>query len=181
MATVEALKKQWFVMRDLKRRNSNVLAIHDLSEAGLEVFSPMKQMVMTIGGKKQRRDVPVIQDLLFVHEAKPELDPYVEKYPRLQYRYQHGRTRHEPMTVPEIEMERFIHAVSNTDNPVYYSPGELTRSMYGKRIRIVGGVLDSYEGCLLSVRGMRKRRLIVEIHNLIAAAVEVQPDFIQFI
>ena len=67
---MEAPAKQWFVMRDLKRRNANNLAIHDLTKAGLEVFTPMTQMVMNIGGKRQRRDVPVIQDLLFVHETK---------------------------------------------------------------------------------------------------------------
>lgn len=166
-------------MRDLKRRNSNVLAIHDLTEAGLEVFTPMKQMVMTIGGKRQRRDVPVIQDLLFVHESKVNLDPYVVKFPRLQYRFVLGKSQHAPMTVREEDMQRFIHAVSHTETPIYYKPGELTPAMYGKKIRIVGGILNNYEGKLLSVKGMRKRRLIVEIPNLIAAAVEVEAEFIQ--
>ena len=64
-------------MRDLKRRNSNSLAINYLKEAGLEVFTPMTQMIMTIGGRRQRREVPVIQDLLFVHETKEFLDPFV--------------------------------------------------------------------------------------------------------
>ncbi len=166
-------------MRDLKRRNSNVLAIHDLTKAGLEVFTPMTQMVMTIGGRRQRRDVPVIQDLLFVHESKADLDPFVDKYPRLQYRFVLGKSQNEPMTVREEDMQRFIHAVSNTRTPIYYKPGELTPSMYGRKVRIIGGTLDNYEGKLLSVKGMRRRRLIVEIPNLIAAAVEVEPEFIQ--
>ncbi|MDE5627404.1 MAG: transcriptional regulator, partial [Candidatus Amulumruptor sp.] len=75
---MEASEKQWFVMRDLRRRNSNTLAIHELAQAGVEVFTPMTQMVMKIGGRKQRREVPVIQDLLFVHETKDALDPFVE-------------------------------------------------------------------------------------------------------
>ena len=132
-------------MRDLKRRNSNVLSIHDLTEAGLEVFTPMTQMVMTIGGRRQRREVPVIQDLLFVHESKSVLDPYVDKYPRLQYRFVLGKSQNEPMTVREEDMKRFIHAVSNTDAPIYYKPGELTPAMYGKKVRIVGGILNNYD------------------------------------
>ncbi len=171
----------WFVMRDLKRRNANNLAIHDLTKAGLEVFTPMTQMVMNIGGKRQRRDVPVIQDLLFVHETKTALDPYVAKYPNLQYRYQLGKTINEPMTVPDAEMQRFMHAVGTTDEPLYYQPGELTEAMHGKNVRIIGGLLNGYEGRLLSVRGMRKRRLIVEIPGLVTAAVEVEPEFIQLI
>lgn len=178
---METSGKQWFVMRDLKRRNSNTLAIHDLQKAGLEVFTPMTQMLMTIGGRRQRRNVPVIQDLLFVHDAKENIDPYVAKYPNLQYRYQLGKTKEDPMTVRDEDMERFIFAVGNTESYEYYRPGELTKAMYGKKVRIVGGMLDRYEGYLLSIKGMRKRRLIIELPGLITAAIEVQPDFIQII
>lgn len=178
---MESSEKQWFVMRDLKRRNANTLAIHELANAGLEVFTPMVQMIMTIGGRRQRRDVPVIQDLLFVHEAKAVLDSYVEIYPTLQYRYQLGKTINEPMTVRLEEMDRFMFAVNNSETTLYYKPGELTREMYGRNVRIVGGVLDTFEGRLLSVRGMRKRRLLIELPNLITAAVEVRPEFIQIL
>lgn len=178
---MEASKKQWFVMRDLRRRNSNTLAIHELAQAGVEVFTPMTQMVMKIGGRKQRREVPVIQDLLFVHETKDALDPFVEVSPNLQYRYQLGKTKNEPMTVRNRDMERFIFAVRNTETPVYYKPGEITEAMYGRQVRIIGGLLNNYSGRLLSVKGMRTRRLIVEIPALITAAVEVEPEFIQFV
>ena len=173
--------KQWFVMRDLKRRNANNLAIHDLADAGLEVFTPMTQMVMKIGGRLQRRDVPLIQDLLFVHETKASLDPYVDRLPTLQYRYQRGRSVNEPMTVGTEEMDRFIFAINHTESPIFYKPGELTESMYGKSVRIVGGILDNYEGRLLSIRGKRKKHLIIELPNLIAAAVEVEPEYIRLL
>ena len=176
-----AFEKQWFAMRDLSRRNSNRMAHHELREAGLEVFTPMTEILLTIRGKKQRRVVPVIQDLLFVHETKEKLDPYVARYPSLQYRYALGRSANEPTVIREDEMTRFINAVSNTENPRYYMPGELTRSMYGKKVRIIGGPLDKYEGKLLSIKGMRTMRLIVEIPNLIATAVEVAPQYIQFV
>lgn len=78
-------------------------------------------------------------------------------------------------------MRQFIMAVSNTENPKYFMPGELTQTMYGKKVRIIGGVLDSYEGKLLSIKGMRTKRLIVEVSNLISAAVEVAPQYIQFV
>lgn len=178
---MDASEKQWFVMRDLKRRNAKNLAIHELTKAGLEVFTPMTQMVMNIGGRIQRRDVPVIQDLLFVHESKGILDQYVEKYPTLQYRYQLGKSINEPMTVCNKEMDRFIFAISNSESPIFYKPGELTKSMYGKSVCIVGGILDNFEGQLLSIKGKKKRHLIIELPNLIAAAVEVQPEFIKLL
>lgn len=174
-------ERKWFVMRDLKRRNSNNLAIHDLGNAGLEVFTPMTQMIMTIGGSRQRRDVPVIQDLLFVYETKETVDMFVATSPTLQYRYQRGKTKDDPMTVRDDEMERFIFAVGHTESAIYYKPGEITDAMYGKKVRIVSGALDGYEGRLLSVKGMRKRRLIVELPGFISAAVEVAPEYIQLL
>lgn len=178
---MKSTEKQWFVMRDLKRRNAKSIAILELTEAGLEVFTPMTQMIMTIGRRRIRREVPVIQDLLFVHEAKQTLDPYVQMYPTLQYRYQLGKSADEPMTVRAEEMNRFISAVSNTESTLYYKPGELTEDMYGTNVRIIGGPLDSCEGRLLSVRGMRKRRLLIELPSLITAAVEVEPEYIHIL
>ena len=53
--------------------------------------------------------------------------------------------------------------------------------MVGRAVRIIGGPLDGYEGRLLRLRGARAKRVIVELPNLIALAVEVQPEFIQLI
>ena len=85
------------------------------------------------------------------------------------------------MIVRNEEMARFIFAVNHTETPLYYRPGEITEAMYGKKVRIMGGMLDQYEGRLLSVKGMRKRRLIVELPGLITAAVQVEPEFIEII
>lgn len=173
--------KQWFALRDLSRRNSNRMAYQELHDAGLEVFTPLTEMILTIRGRKQRRKVPVIQDMLFVHATREDLDPYVAANPMLQYRFLRGNKANEPAVVREEEMNRFILAVSNTENPRYYMPGELARSMYGRKVRIIGGVFDRFEGKLLSVKGMRKKCLIVEIPNMIATTVEVNPQYIQII
>ena len=53
--------------------------------------------------------------------------------------------------------------------------------MYGRMIRIEGGPLDGYEGRLLSIRGSRVKRLIVEIPGLLVAAVEGDPEYIRLL
>ena len=50
--------------------------------------------------------------------------------------------------------------------------------MIGKKVKIIGGPLNGYEGNLLFIRGSRKKRLIVEIPGFLTAAVEVDPEFI---
>ena len=165
--------KRWYVMRDLKRSNAALPAYKQLAALNIELFTPMKQRLTVVGGKKIRKEVPFLQDLLFVYAMREELDAIVQSIPTLQYRFIKGGRYCEAMTVRNREMERFIHAIRNTDNPRYYSPEEITPAMQGRRVRIVGGPLDNYEGCLLTVRGSRSKRLLLEIPNLVATGIEI--------
>ena len=165
--------KRWYVMRDLKRSNAALPAYKQLAALNIELFTPMKQRLTVVGGKKIRKEVPFLQDLLFVYAMREELDAIVQSIPTLQYRFIKGGRYCEAMTVRNSEMERFIHAIRNTDNPRYYSPEEITPAMQGRRVRIVGGPLDNYEGCLLTVRGSRSKRLLLEIPNLVATGIEI--------
>ena len=78
-------------------------------------------------------------------------------------------------------MERFMLAVANDKSPRFYAPGEITDSMIGRKVRIVGGPLNGFTGNLLSVKGMRTKRLIISLSGMFSAAVEVENDFIEFI
>ena len=98
---------------------------------------------------------------------------------KLQYRYIYGGFM-EPMTVREADMERFILAVTSSVSSKYYRPEEITPAMRNRRIRIIGGPLHGYEGSV-SVRGTTVKRLLVELPMLLAAAVEVEPEFIQLL
>lgn len=113
MATSEGEKQTcWYVMRDLKRANAKLPAYKQLLNEHFEVFTPMKEQLSVHGGKRTREEVPFIQDLLFVHDTQEAIDPFVEKYPTIQYRFQKGGGYKNPMTVADADMERFIHAVS---------------------------------------------------------------------
>lgn len=182
MSTSTTLQQvEWFVMRDLKRSNAKLPAYKDLQAKEIKVFTPMRWCLRTLQGKKVREEVPFIQDLLFVHSTRQQLDPLVEGTPTLQYRYLRGAAYCTPMTVPTTEMERFILAVSTSESPRYYLPEEITPAMHGRRIRIVGGPLNGHEGSLLTTRGSRTKRLLVELPQLLAVSIEVNPEYIQII
>ncbi|MDE7374195.1 MAG: UpxY family transcription antiterminator [Odoribacter sp.] len=165
--------KRWYVMRDLKRSNAALPAYKQLAALNVELFTPMKQRLTVIGGKKVRKEVPFLQDLLFVYATREKLDTLVQSIPTLQYRFIKGGKYCEAMTVRNREMEHFIHAIRSTDNPRYYTPEEITPAMQGRRVRIIGGPLDNYEGCLLTVRGSKSKRLLLEIPNLISTGIEI--------
>lgn len=171
---------QWFVMRDLKRRNAKLPAYKLLEGLRIKVFTPMVWKLVVRHGKRSKEEVPFMQDLLFVHDTRQTVDLIVEKYDTVQYRYVRGGYKI-PMTVRESDMQRFIHAVESSENPRYYMPKEITPDMIGREVRIVGGPLDGYEGCLQKIQGSHVKRLFVELPNLLAAAVEVKPEYIQLL
>lgn len=171
---------QWFVMRDLKRGNAKQPAYKLLDELKIRFFTPMVWKLRIRQGKHIRQQVPFIPDLLFVYDSRKVLDPIVERVATLQYRFVKGGNR-QPMTVRNADMERFIRAVDAMNNPCFYTPEEIKPDMLGKNVRIVGGLLDGYEGRLQKMQGSRIKRLFVELPNLLTAAVEVQPEFIQLL
>ena len=171
----------WFVMRDLKPRHAKLPAYKRLKELGIKCYTPTEHRLVVVNGKRVDREVPFMQDLLFVKGTRALLDPVIATTPKLQYRYQKGAGYCEPMIVPDSDMDRFIYAVNGMDLPRYYLPEELTPSMFGRKIRIIGGYLDGYEGYLLTTRGSRVKRLLVDLPNWITAAVEVNPEFIQLL
>ena len=173
--------KSWFVMRDLKRPNAHLPGYKLLESLGVTYYTPMHWVLTTRGAQKKREYRPFIPDLLFVHETRQNLDAIVSKTPTLQYRFVKGGAYQEVMVVPEAEMNRFMHAVGSVGNPRYYLPSEITPDMCKRRIRIVGGNMDGYEGKLLSVRGSRVKRLLVELSTYLVAAVEVNPEYIQLL
>ena len=170
--------RQWFVMRDLKKGNAKQPAYKLLGELKIRFFTPMVWKLRIRQGKRVRQQVPFMPDLLFVYDSRKVLDPLVEQIATLQYRFVKGGN-HQPMTVRNADMERFIRAVDAMNNPCFYTPEEINPDMLGKKVRIVGGLLDGYEGCLQKMQGSRIKRLFVELPNLLTATVEVQPEFIQ--
>lgn len=172
-------RKEWFVLRDLKRTNARLPAYKELPTRGVEVYTPMQWRISVRAGRRIREQVPYMSDLLFAHTCREALDPIVELTPTLQYRYVRGAGYCVPMTVGEAEMERFIHAARQSAAPRFYAPSELTPQMRGRTVRILEGPLADYEGKLVTVRGSKTRRLLVEIPGLIAVAVEVEAEYVE--
>ena len=167
-------------MRDLKRANAKLPAYKQLAEAHIEVFTPMRWRIATRRGAQIREEKPFVRDLLFAHATRSILDPIVERTPTLQYRYVRGAYC-QPMVVKDKDMQRFIGAVEASDTPRFYLPGELSAAQCGQMIRIIGGPLNGYEGRLLSIRGSKTKRLLIELPGILSVGVEVEPEYIQLI
>lgn len=171
----------WYVMRDLRRANAKEHAVDILAARGYEVFTPLVVRTKKVGAQKVTVKRPFITDLLFVHATRMALDPVVSELDFLQYRFVRGGRMGEVMQVREDEMQAFMRAVSSDAPFQYFKPEEVSPAMYGKKIRIVGGTLDGLEGRLMSRRGSKVRRLLVDMGGLLSAGVEVEPEYIQLV
>lgn len=173
-------EKRWYVLRDLKRPNAKLPGYQLLQEKSIRMFTPMRWHLVTRQGHKVRVQRPFMQDLLFAYDTHSVLEQLLTPVDTLQFRYVKG-VRRTPMVVPNVDMERFIHAVELSDTPLFFTPEEVTPDMLNRRIRIIGGPLDSYEGSLLTFRGSKVKRLLVNLPGFLFAGVEVNPDYIQLL
>lgn len=173
---------KWFALRDLKRVNAHDPAYMMLAREGFEVFTPMRWRVVKRLNKTRKEEVPVVQDLLFVHSTKHLLDPVITNTPTLQYRYVRGGGYKESIIVRDDEMNRFITAVQSSPSLRYYALDEVTADMIGRTVQICGGPLNGFEAPLMKVRGAKKKRIFVELKGFLAASVELTEfDYLQFV
>ena len=176
---------RWYVLRDLARPNAKNPAYKQLQampELADCVFIPMKQRIFMEFGKRVVRFVPFMPDLVFVHKTKEELDPIVSEMSLLQYRYVRGGKQYEAMSVRAKDFEKFKEAVEQTDNVEYFSYDEVSPRLYGKHIRIIGGRLNGFEGRLMSKRGSKFKRLLIDLQECnLSAAIQVESEYIQLL
>ena len=183
MGAEKTSEDRWYVLRDLARPNAKNPAYKQLQampEMKDCVFVPLKQHVFMKFKKCEVCFIPYMPDLVFVHKSREELDPIVRKMELLQYRYVRGGKQFEAMSVRAEDFKKFKDAVERTDNVEYYSYEEVSPQLYGKQIRIIGGPLNGFEGRLMSKKGSKFKRLLIDLRECnLAAAIQVESEFIQ--
>ena len=176
---------RWYVLRDLARPNAKNPAykqLQEMPEMADCVFIPLKQRVFTEFGKRVVRYIPYMTDLVFVHKPKKELDPIVSSMHLLQYRYVRGGKQFEALSVADKDFRMFREAVEQTDNVEYFSYDEVSPHIYDKQIRIIGGRLNGFEGRLMSKRGSKDKRLLIDLQECnLSAGIQVESEYIQLL
>ena len=185
MGVEKTTEDRWYVLRDLARPNAKFPAYKQLQampEMAGCVFIPLKQRVFTEFGKRVVRLVPYLPDLIFVHKSREELEPIVQQINGLQFRYVRGGKQYEALAVRHDAMQRFIKAVEQTEVVQYYAFDEVSPQLYGKKIRIIGGRLNGLTGRLMSKRGSKVKRLIIDLEECrLSAAIQVESEYIQLV
>lgn len=171
----------WFAMSAPYRRE--LKAMDYLQSKGIECFVPMiNAIVEKRNGIKQRRQVPAIHNLIFVHSSKAIIQELKRGVDFLQYRTTPKNGKNIPIIVPDKQMQQFMAVTQAANDGLTYLRPEEVNISKGTKVRLHGGAFDGTEGIFVKVRGKRNRRVVLLIEGVAAVAMaEISTDFIEVI
>ena len=177
----EANRPVWWAMSAPYRRE--LRAKTALDGLGIENFIPMRyQAVRKRTGTIVREFRPAVHNLIFVRGTKQCVSQAKRTVSWLQWLTRPENGRNIPLTVPDLDMERFI-AVTGTCNEhlIYLRPDEVDLRK-GTPVRILGGPFNGLEGTFVKVKGSRKKRVVVMLKGIVGVAMtEITPDLLEIL
>ena len=147
---------------------------------GFESFVPLKYVVKTIRGQKQRALVPALSGLIFVKGTLEALKDYTQQshFP-IYLRKSAFSNKEEYLTIPTKAMEDFMAVTEHREEHVTYFRPEEISLQEGDRIVIKDGLYEGREGVIMRIKGKRNKHLVVQIPGMLLAAVELSPEMIE--
>ncbi len=167
-AEQEQEAKVWYAIRVTYNREMKVK--DDLDLRGIESFVPMKYVMTIRRGRRVKKMVPSIHNLIFFH-IEPSVMKEYKATTKMPIRYIMNPATKKPVVVPEQEMKNFIAVAGTYEEQLEYitpKPGQFTR---GDRVKILGGPFEGAEGVLQRVKG--DSRVIVSIMGVVAVATTI--------
>lgn len=147
---------------------------------GFESFVPLKYVVKTVRGQKQRALVPALSGLIFVKGTLEALKDYTQQshFP-IYLRKSAFSNKEEYLTIPTKAMEDFMAVTEHREEHVTYFRPEEISLQEGDRIVIKDGLYEGREGTIMRIKGKRNKHLVVQIPGMLVAAVELSPEMIE--
>ena len=157
----------WYALRVTYSRE---LALKEyLDTQHIESFIPMHYEYMEKDGRRLRKLVPAVHNLVFVHSTRARIDALKDEAGmRIPIRYIMDRANHAPIIIPDAQMRSFILVAGSYEEAILYvEPAEL-QLVKGQRVRITGGIFEGVVGEFVRIR--RDRRVVVNIEGVMAVA-----------
>ena len=165
-------KLHWFAVRVTYSRELALKSILDSEH--IESFIPMRYIMGVKEGKRVRKLVPAIHNLVFVHSTRKRLGSLKEELEcRLPIRFIMNRELCRPVVIPDVQMRSFILVAGSHEEAILYlEPTELNL-VKGQKVRITDGVFKGVIGEFVRIR--HDRRVVVNIEGVMAVATTFIP------
>ncbi|MBR1803310.1 MAG: UpxY family transcription antiterminator [Muribaculaceae bacterium] len=167
--------KVWYAIRVTYNRELKVK--DDLDARGIECFIPMKQTLVLRRGRRVKKLVPTIHNLIFFHIEPSAMKQY-KATTKLPIRYIMNPATKQPVVVPEDQMNSFIAVAGSYDEQLEYIQYDARKFTRGDRVRIMGGPFEGAEGVLRRVKG--SQRVVVCIEGVVAViTTDIHPSLLE--
>lgn len=176
MSTNTKLENSWFVLRVTYSREMKVKEF--LESEHIQCFVPLRYVYTVRKGKRERKLVPVVNNLIFVYSTRNRIDELKKTTMLLPLvRYVMDREKRLPMIVPEKQMQDFIAVAGQLDEQIVYLSPEEVRLKKGDRVRINSGIWQGVEGVFMKMKdGMH---VVVSIEGFMAVAtIALHPSMV---
>ena len=171
---------RWYVLKTVFRKEVRVR--DDMRRLGFDCYVPMKYELKRIGSKKERKLIPAINQMVFVHSTKTAIEDYMNQSKESVYFLATGRKGHrELLIVRDHDMENFMRVTQQVEEALSYYRPEEVRLNVGDKIKIHGGIFDGVEGVLMRMPGKRNKQLVVSIPDVSIVAVSMRPELVELI
>ena len=178
-SSCQDLTVRWYVLRVSYSRELKIKAI--LDEKGIQTFVPMMWKKVTVGEKTEKKLVPAVGNLCFVHWTRQDIDDFIRSFGDASpVHYYWDRTASCPMTVPDKAMDDFITVASSVDEDLVYLTEISEKLREGQTVKVKSGSFAGVTGRIVRLR--KSRRIMVEIPGMLAvASTYVRPENIEIL
>lgn len=165
----------WYALRVTYSRELALKAY--LDGAGIENFIPMRYEYVVKSGRRVRKLVPAVHNLVFVRTSRAFIDCLKDET-SLPVRYIMDKETNSPIIIPEYQMRNFIAVAGTNEEQLVYLEPAVVALRRGQRVRVTGGLFEGVEGEFLRVKN--DRRVMVSIQGVMAVATTfIHPSFIE--
>lgn len=174
---IDSQPLHWFAVRVSYSRELTLKSI--LDKENIENFIPMSYAMVMKGGKRVRKSVPAIHNLVFIHSTRKRIDTLKDELEgSLPIRFIMNRELARPVVIPDAQMRSFILVAGTRDEAILYiEPAEL-QLVKGQKVRITDGVFKGVIGDFVRIR--HDRRVVVLIEGVMAVATTfIPPSFVE--
>lgn len=152
-------EKHWYALRVTYARELKVQ--RRLEEMGVESFIPMQKVERVLFGKRIKRWMPVIHNLIFIHTETSRMKE-IKADISLPLRYIMDRESNSPVIVPDKQMEDFIKVSRSDDEHIDFISPDAISIKDGDRVRVTGGAFAGIEGRYIRYKGHSKVAISIE-------------------
>ena len=172
LSTPNSQLLHWFAVRVSYSRELSLKAI--LDEENIESFIPMRYGIVMKGGKRVRKLVPAIHNLVFIHSTRKRIDALKDELEgKMPIRFIMNREYCRPVVIPDAQMRSFILVAGSYDEAVLYIESTELNLVKGQKVRITDGVFKGVIGEFVRIR--HDRRVVVNIEGVMAIATTFIP------